>query len=125
MSTLIIIIKTDENETSHRAEGYRIYVVTEYVIYPKKGSRKSLPKPSTTPSPPSEPVIPNITAAPSRTETPEPTNSDGTSKEGSSDLLKRAAYRARQPRADGGVVCSLAVNEYCFKIGRVTVPPVS
>jgi hypothetical protein len=39
-------------------------------------------------------------------------------------LLKKATYRARQPRSDGGVVCCLAVNEYCFKIGRVTVPPV-
>jgi len=99
----------------------RIYVVTEYVIYPKKSSRtKSAP----TPSPPSGKIIPTITSepTPSRTDTPEPT---ATAKEGSADILKKATYRARQPRADGGVVCCLAVNEYCFKIGRVTVPPVS
>lgn len=100
--------------------------MTEYVIYPKKGSKSksARPIPSTTPSPPTEAVIPNITAAPSRTETPEPSSSNGTSKAGSSETVKSAAYRARQPRPDGGVVCSLAVNEYCFKIGRVTVPPV-
>jgi len=99
----------------------RIYVVTEYVIYPKKSSRtKSAP----TPSPPSGKIIPTITSepTPSRTDTPEPSS---TAKEGSADLLKKATYRARQPRSDGGVVCCLAVNEYCFKIGRVTVPPVS
>jgi hypothetical protein len=98
----------------------RIYVVTEYVIYPKKSSRtKSAP----TPSPPSSKIIPTITSEPtlSRTDTPEPSS---TAKEGSADLLKKATYRARQPRSDGGVVCCLAVNEYCFKIGRVTVPPV-
>lgn len=37
---------------------------------------------------------------------------------------KRAALRQRPARADGGVVACLAVWEYCFKIGRVTVPPV-
>jgi hypothetical protein len=98
----------------------RIYVVTEYVIYPKKSSRtKSAP----TPSPPSGKIIPTITSepTPSRTDTPEPSS---TAKEGSADLLKKATYRARQPRSDGGVVCCLAINEYCFKIGRVTVPPV-
>ena len=98
----------------------RIYVVTEYVIYPKKSNKS---KSSPTPSPPSEKIIPTITSAPtpSRTETPDPANGV---KEGSADLIKRATYKARQPRADGGVVCCLAINEYCFKIGRVTVPPV-
>jgi hypothetical protein len=37
---------------------------------------------------------------------------------------KRAALRQRPARTDGGVVACLAVWEYCFKIGRVTVPPV-
>jgi len=100
----------------------RIYVVTEYVIYPKKKSSRS--KPAPTPSPPSGKIIPTITSepTPSRTDTPEPAS---TAKEGTADLMKRATYRARQPRSDGGVVCCLAVNEYCFKLGRVTVPPVS
>jgi hypothetical protein len=98
----------------------RIYVVTEYVIYPKKSNK---PKSSPTPSPPSGKIIPTITSAPapSRTETPDPANGV---KEGSADLLKKATYKARQPRSDGGVVCCLAINEYCFKLGRVTVPPV-
>lgn len=39
--------------------------------------------------------------------------------------VKMAALRNRKPRSDGGVVCCLAVSEYCFKVGRVTVPPVS
>jgi hypothetical protein len=36
-----------------------------------------------------------------------------------------ASVRVRQPREDGGVVCCFSVVEYCFKVGRVTVPPVS
>lgn len=97
-----------------------IYIVTEYIIYPKKSSNSKSHAP--TPSPPSDTVNPILTSAPapSRNDTPEPS----TSKQGSADLLKKATYRARQPRADGGVVCCLAINEYCFKIGRVTVPPV-
>lgn len=127
---VILILVHRENVavgSESKADMGRIYVVTEYVIYPKKGrkSKSALPKPLSTPSPPSEAVVPTITAAPSRTDTPEPTSSNGTAKAGSSETVKSATYRARQPRADGGVVCSLAVNEYCFKIGRVTVPPVS
>jgi hypothetical protein len=123
----------------------RFYVVTEYIIYPKKSSSSKSRKSKATitpPSPPSEAehehIVPTITAVPgpSRSETPDPSNAaeaqsqsqsqpKSSEKEGSADLLKRATYRARQPREDGGVVCSIAVNEYCFKMGRVTVPPVS
>jgi hypothetical protein len=38
---------------------------------------------------------------------------------------KKAAARSRPPRPDGGVVACVAVFQYCFKIGRVTIPPVS
>jgi hypothetical protein len=101
-----------------------IYIVTEYIIYPKKSSNRKSKSHAPTPSPPSDTLNPILTSAPapSRTETPELSTS--TNQQGSADLLKKATYRARQPRADGGVVCCLAVNEYCFKVGRLTVPPV-
>lgn len=116
----------------------RFYVVTEYILYPKKSKRASSTASAKLPaSPPAETIVPTITAVPgpSRSDTPDLSNSNGNdngntaeakagSKEGTSDLIKRATYRARQPRSDGGIVCSIAVNEYCFKMGRVTVPPV-
>ena len=103
--------------------------MTEYVIYPKKGARrdKSRPvKPDPTPAGPSFPTFPTLSNASSTgTSTPEVQPVTGTSTPSTADAVKRAAaLRSRMPREDGGVVCCIAVAEYCFKQGRVTVPPV-
>lgn len=39
------------------------------------------------------------------------------------ELMKRLMARAREPRADGGIVTCIAVTDYCFKQGRMTIPP--
>lgn len=124
----------------------RFYIVSEFVLYPKKGSASRKGGKGKTAvkeledklasvaahaasQAGSNGVIPNISTAPSGTDTPDsPTGAPGSPTMGNSDVdsIKRAAaLRARAVRPDGGVVCCLAVFEYCFKIGRVTIPPVS
>jgi hypothetical protein len=39
------------------------------------------------------------------------------------DAKTVANIRSRAPRDDGGVVCAVAITEYCFKLGRQTIPP--
>lgn len=124
----------------------RFYIVSEFVIYPKKGAAARKGSKGKTSAKELEDklasvaanaasktgtngVIPSISTAPSGTDTPDsPTGAPGspTLDNGDIDTVKRAAaLRARAVRPDGGVVCCLAVFEYCFKIGRVTIPPVS
>jgi hypothetical protein len=105
---------------------FRMYLVTEFVIYPKKsaaakGKAKAIIKDIT----PDNLAVPNISTVSGST-TPAPESGTSTPPSTAEDV-KRAAgvYRARNPRTDGGVICCLAVSEYCFKMGRVTVPPVS
>ncbi|ORX39109.1 hypothetical protein BD324DRAFT_618540 [Kockovaella imperatae] len=100
-----------------------IYLVTEYIIYPKKAARgkgKRPIKPDPTPAGPSVPTL----VGPSSTgdSTPE-ANGSSTPTTTMEAVRKAASLRSRMPREDGGIVCCLAVAEYCFKQGRVTVPP--
>jgi hypothetical protein len=73
-------------------------------------------------------IIPSISAPPSGYGTPTGNDSgaSGSSTPATLGEVKgKADLRAREPRKDGGVVCCMGVYETCFKMGRVTVPPVS
>jgi len=99
----------------------RIYLVTEFVIYPKKKSGKGKGKVATS----TNLGVPVISAPPSGTTSPEPQSGANTPLTGAESVKKAATLRVREPRADGGVTCALVVTEYCVKAGRITVPPVS
>jgi len=100
----------------------RIYLVTEFVIYPKKRSGKNKSKASGTPA---HLGVPSISAPPSGTASPEPGSGSNTPSTAAESVKKAATLRVREPRTDGGVTCALVVTEYCVKAGRITVPPVS
>jgi hypothetical protein len=93
----------------------RFYLVTEFIIYPKKsaarpknaGKSKDIAMPSL--------AVPDLSTDPSSGTSTPPTTVEE---------IKVSALRARPPREDGGLVCCLAISEYCFKMGRVTIPPV-
>lgn len=47
-------------------------------------------------------------------------------KEGNGTMHEQITKRvAQKVRSDGSVLHCIAVSSYCFKIGRLTVPPVS
>ena len=108
----------------------RLYLITEFIIYPKKSVRSRTksntievmhPKPKHVgPAAPATALgvsLEGLAESASHTPSPAPTNGE--------EVKRAAVLRSRAPRDDGGVVCCLAVSEYCFKQGRVTVPPVS
>ncbi|GFZ50334.1 hypothetical protein JCM24511_08091 [Saitozyma sp. JCM 24511] len=114
------------------------YIVTEYIIYPKNHSTNgSKSHHATTPvqqvkislaaTLPVPPAGITLSAAPSPSASGSTTpSSRGADTPGVSTLEAAksvASVRARKPREDGGVVCCFSVVEYCFKVGRVTVPP--
>ncbi|CAD6571869.1 MAG: hypothetical protein TREMPRED_000411 [Tremellales sp. Tagirdzhanova-0007] len=95
------------------------FLVTEFIIYPKKRSGKAKPsRPSKDISLPSSLGVPDIS-----TSEPEPTPDHPTPVPTTIEEVKRSEFRSRPPRADGGIACCFAISEYCFKIGRVTIPP--
>ncbi|KAL1408782.1 hypothetical protein Q8F55_005595 [Vanrija albida] len=96
-----------------------VHLVTEFVIYPGKGGKgKRSRKPDEAPK-----VNPNMSVPPSGTDTPLSAALVQQPLKTPEEVVKRLAARARAPRADGGIVCCVAVTDYCFKIGRITVPP--
>lgn len=102
-----------------------MYLITEFVIYPKKSAAaQGKAKAAINDITPETLAVPSISTV-SGTATPV-TESESSTPPTTAEEVKKAAgvYRARNPRSDGGVVCCLAVSEYCFKMGRVTVPPV-
>lgn len=105
----------------------RLYLITEYVIYPKKNpSRKGKEKVQPDTAPVGGPsAVPSISALASGSDSPMPSSGTATPATDIESVKKSALLRTRAPRSDGGVVCALAVSEYCVKAGRVTVPPVS
>ncbi|KAK8843334.1 hypothetical protein IAR55_006989 [Kwoniella newhampshirensis] len=130
-----------------------MYVLIEFIMYPKKGGKgrsktarvsaaasdaKDKVIESTSQLNGTSPLVPVISAPPTRTATPDSSvppsntesgantpNSAGSQAGASLDAIKRAWAKKREtePRADGGVVCCLTISEYCFKMGRMTVPP--
>ncbi|WVQ81224.1 hypothetical protein IAT38_003346 [Cryptococcus sp. DSM 104549] len=119
-----------------------MFVIIEFIIYPKKKSQKSKPaaavstardKTAATVSENTTGLVPTISAPPSRSDTPTPAASTSASgvvtpsgaPASKVEEIKRAWAKKREekPRADGGVVCCMTISEYCFKMGRVTVPP--
>lgn len=67
------------------------------------------------------------------TATPLTTSTDGAPPDGnvqqdpSASAMEREIIRrtTTKPREDGGVLNCFSVSVYCFKLGRLTVPPVS
>jgi hypothetical protein len=102
-----------------------MYLVTEFVIYPKKSAvAKGIIKAKVDAITPAL-AVPNISAS-TESRSGTPISGSSTPLTNAEEVKKAAGfYRARSPREDGGVVCCLAMTEYCFKQGRVTVPPVS
>ncbi|KAL7423784.1 hypothetical protein Q5752_001368 [Cryptotrichosporon argae] len=106
-----------------------LYLVTEFIIYPRPGKR---PRPAaeamSPPFPPAgasdaDSASATATASTTATGTGAATPSSGEPAAAAGDVLAKATARAREARADGGVVCCVAVGMHCFKMGRVTVPP--
>lgn len=98
----------------------RVYLITEFIIYPKNRSSK----PSTTPAGPSLSLPTPSGLLPESITNSNPDSGSNTPATSVEQIKKSYAVKPRGPRADGGVVCCLAVSEYCFKLNRVTVPPV-
>lgn len=106
-----------------------MHLVTEFIIYPKKGSKRS----HRTTNGSANPAVPTVSAPPSGTDSPESglvngnANTNGAAPEemvkSAAEVLQKVKSRVREPRPDGGIICCVAVTDYCFKQGRVTIPP--
>ncbi|KLT38660.1 hypothetical protein CC85DRAFT_289317 [Cutaneotrichosporon oleaginosum] len=111
-----------------------IHCVTEFVIYPGKSKKARKPDVADKPT-----ALPHIDIPSSGTDsgidTPENGYANGSANGSANgvahkpttvshdELMKRLMLKAREPRADGGIVTCIAVTDYCFKQGRITVPP--
>jgi hypothetical protein len=108
---------------------YQMYLVAEFVTYPKKTSKH---RRSALPGTQSLNFIPPISQPPSGTGTPTSSSaaeSRATTPEQMDVALAAAAKQkssvAGGIREDGSVLHCFSVSTYCFKMGRLTVPPVS
>ncbi|BEI79925.1 hypothetical protein CcaverHIS002_0104540 [Cutaneotrichosporon cavernicola] len=103
-----------------------IHCITEFVIYPPKG-KKRVHRPDVADKPTALPHIDIPSGTDSGVDTPENWangSANGHATGPSHDeLMKRLMVQAREPRVDGGIIACIAVTDYCFKQGRVTVPP--
>ncbi|GMK58450.1 hypothetical protein CspeluHIS016_0504820 [Cutaneotrichosporon spelunceum] len=109
-----------------------IHCITEFVIYPSKGKKRAH-KPDVADKPTALPHIDIPSGTDSGVDTPEngyangyangKANGSATTGPNHDELMKRLMVQAREPRADGGIVTCIAITDYCFKQGRVTVPP--
>ncbi|GHJ86141.1 hypothetical protein NliqN6_2543 [Naganishia liquefaciens] len=90
-----------------------LYLVAEFVSYPKRGASSRKSDKSTPPKPTSA-----LQAESSDSKHPAVQSVMNDVLSGS--ITKRVA---QQVRSDGSVLHCLAVSSYCFKIGRLTVPP--
>ncbi|WVQ63935.1 uncharacterized protein L199_002091 [Kwoniella botswanensis] len=89
-----------------------LYMVSEFIIYPKKRSTKGRSKP-----------ISNGTTPISGTSTPTVNGNGGNIAKSKLEEIKKSWVSRRTHRDDGGVVCCLSVSEVCIKLGRITIPP--
>ncbi|WWC91230.1 uncharacterized protein L201_006172 [Kwoniella dendrophila CBS 6074] len=127
------------------------YVVIEFILYPQKSnkSRSKSESAKTTAqntiisasskasetiseATSSASIVPSISDPPTRSTSPIPPTSNGNDTGSSTpttvasskvEEIKRSWAAKRGKREDGGVVCCLTISEYCFKMGRVTIPP--
>ncbi|KAI5455306.1 hypothetical protein NCC49_000121 [Naganishia albida] len=115
-----------------------MYLVAEFVTYPKRGkssekSSSALPKPTTALEAETSasknpavklPMINDVlsgSVSSSGVATPTMSNGQAT---GTGNMHEQISKRvAQKVREDGSVLHCLAVSSYCFKIGRLTVPP--
>lgn len=128
-----------------------MHLVTEFVVYPKKGGKgkggkgKGAGKEGAkaagagaghethdSRSGRPNPAVPTFSAPPSGTDSPAsgvPANGGAGELKAeamvrsASEVLRKVKARVRDPRPDGGIVCCVCVTDYCFKQGRVTIPP--
>lgn len=113
-----------------------MHLVTEFVIYPKKGAKgRKTQEVHRTKQGTADPPVPTFSAPPSGTDSPVsgvPVNGNANGSanlqaeamvRSASEVLQRVKARIREPRSDGGIVCCVAITDYCFKQGRVTIPP--
>jgi len=99
----------------------QVYIVSKFVSHPKKGSKKKVAPPSKTPGgevsglmhPPIQTPAGDLSSSAT---TPELSNEP-------TDLKKLAAKLAITPEPDGATLHTVCVSEFCFKIGRITIPP--
>ncbi|WWC64052.1 uncharacterized protein I303_106659 [Kwoniella dejecticola CBS 10117] len=95
-----------------------IYLVSEFIIYPKGKKSSDRSKRS------NGNAIVNGSASASATATPFTPQSGGSVEMPKSKLeeIKKSWYLNKATREDGGVVCCVGISEMCIKMGRVTVP---
>lgn len=107
---------------SRRADS-RVHIVSEFVIYPGRAKAKQTKETKDTPT--GTTFVQSISAPPSVSQPDSGADTPATPPQpvSAADLAKQLQARAREPRADGGVVACIAVTDYCFKHGRVTIPP--
>ncbi|WWC73122.1 uncharacterized protein I206_107088 [Kwoniella pini CBS 10737] len=120
------------------------YVVIEFILYPQKSSKAKsktekakiatensvisvTEKASETITESTATLVPSISDPPTRSTSPALPTTNGTSTpqfaSSKVEEIKRSWAVKRGQRADGGVVCCSTISEYCFKMGRVTIPP--
>ncbi|WWC91229.1 uncharacterized protein L201_006171 [Kwoniella dendrophila CBS 6074] len=89
-----------------------LYLVSEFIIYPKSNQKSSKSK--------AEPIDAFKKTHTSGSSTPAGGPEMPKSK---IEEIKKSWVNKRSKRQDGGIICCLAISEYCLKIGRITVPP--
>ncbi|WWC64056.1 uncharacterized protein I303_106663 [Kwoniella dejecticola CBS 10117] len=121
------------------------YVVIDFILYPQQASKakskgekakiatqatvtSASEKASETITESTSTLVPSISDPPTRSTSPAPqSSSNGTSTPqiatSKVEEIKRSWAVKRGRRSDGGVVCCTTISEYCFKMGRVTIPP--
>jgi hypothetical protein len=97
-----------------------VHIVTEFIIFPAKGKGKE--KKAIKPACEKEHFIPNLSNPPSGADTPV-TGVPLPPKTPEEVVRRLAAAASARERPDGGVVTCIAVTDYCFKQGRITIPP--
>lgn len=121
----------------------QLYLVAEFVSYPKNSaskreSAKSPTKPtsalqadsSDTKHPAVQSILTDVlsgSVSSSGVTTPTTNRNGDASVKGENGTMHEQITKrvASKVRSDGSVLHCLAVSSYCFKIGRLTVPPVS
>jgi hypothetical protein len=118
-----------------------MYLVAEFVTFPKKsksGQEKDSTalKPKATSGPEAEnsdsarrtvqPILTEVLSGSVTSSGIATPTTNGNSTNAPTSMQEQIAKRVAQTvRTDGSVLHCLGVSTYCFKVGRITVPPVS